>query len=654
MEKRAQVVSAGEREHVIDGEWVSPATNPFGHVCCDCGLGHMVEYALVDALSGQEVAMPAGAVLVLKFNRDAGLTGEARTRWINYEKLDVLRTTPQVPRYERTVQTDPLRTPTAQGVGPAAFGGGLAAGISSAARDLEAIAREQREKADRTATVELMTGLDGVEAALSQGERDAQGQEVRRGFLVRKGKEAVETDPATVLQDYDTRAAALKARLGTDEQRAAADLLIAQRKGQLNLQLQRHIAAETRRYQVEVDQAKLDSGLNRAINSFQDPEAVKAELQTGAAVILSDTSASPEEIETRLGAWRSSVHGSIVERIANDDPQQAQEYFAANKDAIVDAKVRGRLEKMLEPLVDAQRGSTIAGEVFARAGDSGSLLDMLQEVREKHANDPEVRKHAEVELRGLYSAREEEKRQEIDTAERAVTSAIAKAVLAGRTPTRKDVPNHLWNRLAGVAPERVVQLVDNMAQRQERGVSESQETLTTWGELKRNPERLRSVNLDALLVAGQLSPRHYQDLIGDQVAINQGKGERELTLRSDKAVIDTVLKSAGITASKNPDRYDAFHDELNNRMQQFKAEHGKVPNQAEKEALARGLLATVAQDVSWWPLDRDVAAFEADPERVVIPDADRAAIAERLRVRGLDASDENVRRVYLNAKSRGQ
>lgn len=63
--------------HALDGEHIAIKESPFGHVCCDCGLGHWVEYCLVDE-DAQPIAWPEGAILVMAWKRAEDLTAEHR------------------------------------------------------------------------------------------------------------------------------------------------------------------------------------------------------------------------------------------------------------------------------------------------------------------------------------------------------------------------------------------------------------------------------------------------------------------------------------------------------------------------------------------------------------------------------------------------
>lgn len=61
----------------VDERFVAMTENPFLHGCCDCGLFHKVEYKIVDA-EGNELEIPAGAMLALRFSRDEGQTEHFR------------------------------------------------------------------------------------------------------------------------------------------------------------------------------------------------------------------------------------------------------------------------------------------------------------------------------------------------------------------------------------------------------------------------------------------------------------------------------------------------------------------------------------------------------------------------------------------------
>jgi hypothetical protein len=554
-------------------------------------------------------------------------------------------TSPVVPRYERTERTDALRTPRAQGLGSEAFGGGFAQGLGQASGDVLNALRQERQKADRTAAIASRTALDQAEVDLLY--------DPEQGALAKRGRDSFGL-PEPTLQTFDERAAEIERGLTTAEQKETFRLLAGQRRVQVDKQLQRHVASEMRSYAAETTKASLEGTLNNVARHYQDPERIDQERKFGLAVLMSEADNQglpPEVVKLKADTWESMVHQAVIDKLAIDSPQRAKDYFEANRDLLLPGQA-ATVERTLKPLVEAQQGQEVAGEIFY-ADESTSLAEMLKQVRDRFPDDPGVVKAASSEIRGLYSAREEAQRQAVDEAEKEVYAAIAQAKLAGRTPRRGDVPRDAWAQLARVSPESVDKITSALESgQQSRSNRPDNEQLTTWGLLKTDPEALTATNLDALLVEGKITQSHYSDLLTDQVAIRQGKGEKEFTILSNKAAVDTVLKAVGISQTKQPERYAKFYEAMNRRLKLFETENGKPPKQEEVTTMARGLLTEVSQDVSFWPIDRSVPAFEADVGTVRVPAADKAAIAMALQANGLPVTEETISRLYLELKSR--
>jgi len=555
-------------------------------------------------------------------------------------------TTPTVPRYEPTEKTAALQTPRAQGVGPDAFGGGLARGLGQASGDYLSVLKQEKDRADATATLERRVGLDTKETELTWGTDDSP------GFLRREGKEVFGL-PEKVLSDYDLYIGKQEAQIPNEEQRKAFRLFAQQRRNSLNTNLQRHISTESEKYAKQANEAALKSTLNNVALYYNDPQRIEQELRFGLGVIESNTenaSIPREAVDQRRELLTSMMHKTVIGRLAEDSPLRAKAYFEANKDRLTGDDA-AKIEATLKPLAEAQQGMDAAGEIFYGAGEDVPLADMLKTVRERHPDNPNVVKAASAEIKGLYAAREEANKQAIDAAESAVYASIAKVKLAGGVPRRGDVPQADWNRLAQVAPEKVEQILSSMTTGQ--GSQPSTDQITTWGLLKTDPKTLTKINLDSLLVKGKLNQGQYKDLITDQLAIRQGKGEKEITILTNKAAVDTVLKAVGITQNKNPERYAKFYEAMNRRMKAFETENGKAPKQEEITNMARGLLFEVSQDVNWWPIDKSVPAFEADTEKIRVPAKDQAAITQKLKTRGIPVTEATIREVYLEAQKRG-
>jgi hypothetical protein len=68
-EGKFQTKNGEEAVQGEDGGWYQPTVNPFGHGCCDCGLFHQVEIALIDE-EGNQIPFPEGTAVALRFTRD--------------------------------------------------------------------------------------------------------------------------------------------------------------------------------------------------------------------------------------------------------------------------------------------------------------------------------------------------------------------------------------------------------------------------------------------------------------------------------------------------------------------------------------------------------------------------------------------------------
>lgn len=558
-------------------------------------------------------------------------------------------TTPQVPRLEPTVKTESFNTPRAQGLSPEAFGLRAGEALQQVGNLGFAIVKEEREKANRTAAIKSRTDLDQLELDLSWG------TEEKPGFLRKRGKDTFSITEPT-LKTFEERAAEIEKSLTTPEQKEAFRSLSAQRKVEIDKQLQRHVYGEIQNYSAEANKASLESTLNNVALHFDDPERVEQERKFGLGVILTDTDTKglpPEVIKARKDKWNSSVTEAIVSKLMIENPTKAKEYMEANADTLL-PNTKASLEKQLKPLAAAQMGLDAANEIF-QSDPQGGIDTLMKQMRERFKNDPSALKAGEAELKSMISERETARKGEIDTAKNEVYGYIAQVQLAGRIPKISDVPKDVWARLSKVDPEAVDQITDEIRRERESAndrakTQASIDTLTTWGLLKGDPAALSNTNLDALLAKGRLTNDQYKDLIDDQAKLrNDRSGERAATIISNQEAVDTLLKAVGIKQKNDPEKYMKFQEKLHQRLKSHRAATGKDANQDEIVKMSRGLLAEVTQE-GW--INRDKPIFEIDPEKVVIPKGERDVITKALRANNRPTDEATVRQVYLEMQFR--
>ena len=572
----------------------------------------------------------------------------------------------QVPRLDPSSVEAPIavRAPRAQAPGADAFGAGLGEGLSKVGRTAQTILNEEKEKVDRTAAIVSRTQLDQADVDLLY--------HPEKGALAKRGKDAFSLAEPT-LAAFDTKAGEIEKGLTSEEQKTAFRLLAGQRRIEVEKQVQRHISGEMKAYAEEANKASLESTLNNVISHHQDPDRIEQERKFGLAVIMSDTANKglpPEAVKMKVATWDSMIQRAVIEKLTVDNPVKALEYFTANKDRMLPTDAT-KVESALKPLVKEVEINAAVDEVFAAALPTATRAELVATVQQKYKDKP-WRKEAESEIRRLHADREAAQKEVVEAAESKVYAIIAKVKLDGKVPKKGDVPPDVWAELAKVAPEKVSEIADKIrggqehatdrnraatdrdrAERDRRDTRATTESLTTWGMLKSNPETLRSVNLDKLLGSGQITKAHYQDLITDQLAIKQGKGEHEAKLLSDKAAVDLVLSAAGIDDKKQPEKAAKFYDALSSRMKLFAAENGKQPKQEDVKNMARALLGEVSRDVNFWPIDKTVRVFEAETKTVRVPTVDRVAIVQALKKNKQPVTEDAIRNLYIERKNRG-
>lgn len=580
---------------------------------------------------------------------------------------------PVVPRYEENqVQTSPFSAPRAA-PGGVDFSG-LNQGLKQTTGILGEIAGQERAKADRTAVLDSRNQLDKAETDILYNPQT--------GALNQKGKNAFGL-PEPTLKSFDETVSTISGTLSSKEQKDAFTQLAAQRRVDVDRQLQRHVFGEMRTYSDEQNKASLASTLNNVAQFSADPARVQQEMQFGLAVIMSDTETHGQDgtyQKLRIDAWKSSVHETVLNKLMNENAVTVSDYLEANKADMLPADVT-KMEKTLKPLATKQIGMDTALELAKNLGTT-PLIDVLGMARERLKKNTDALNIAEVQLHQMEAERRDQVKQVKEQTAAPIYKIIADIQASGRAAKLSDIPKEQWTELIKNAPEEAGKIQDSLrrevqaeqdrterkADREERRLDRKErelerkqnqvtaDNLTTWGALKLDPETLKKTNLDAIYVQGKMNRTQYQDLIIDQLAIKQGKGEHEARVLSNKQAVDTVLHSVGIISDPKDkdasDKYMKFYEKLNGRMKSFEIETGAKPKQEDVVRMSRGLLAEVSQDRAFW--NKTVHVFESDPAKVIVPKADRTAITNALKKSGRPVTEDTIRSLYLEKQTRGK
>jgi hypothetical protein len=545
-------------------------------------------------------------------------------------------TTPVVPRYEPTERTSALQTPRAQGVGADAFGGGLARGVGQAAGDYMGYLRQEKEKADRVAAIESRTALDQVEVDLLY--------DPNKGALAARGKDAFAL-PEPVLQKYGERTAEIERNLTTPEQKETFRLLAQQRRVEMDKQLQRHVSGEMKIYAQETVKSSLASTLNNIATHYQDPARLEQERKFGLAVLMTDADNQglpPASVKLKAQTWESMVHSAVIDKIAIDSPLRAKDYLEANRENMLPGEVT-KIEASLKPLAEAQEAQAAADEIFYGAPDE-SIDNLVKTARERFVGNPDVGKAAENQIRSLYTTRKEAERQAVTDAEDTVYGAIAKVKQGGGVPTKADVPQAAWNRLAQVSPDSVLKIMDYLSVK--KTTEETPGQLQNWANLVSDPQSLMAANLDEIYAKGLLADARYMDLVRKKKEIKDDP-DKDVALRTELQTVDQVLKGASL--KKGTEKYTQAMDYIEGRKRAFQMSSGRGPTRKELEDITREALYVSGGD-DWKPFN-EKPAYQMTIEDV--PSAEREGIRKALSDRGYPSDDAWVISSYvrfLNSK----
>lgn len=405
-------------------------------------------------------------------------------------------------------------------------------------------------------------------------------------------------------------------------------------------------------------------------------------IQTNLRQFAASTGKPPEWVAAQEMRYTTALHASVIAGLVQSDPAKAQEYFTANKGQIDGAR-HDEIGKTINATAAVNDGDKAAGEVWGAAGprnyNEPVQLDKLEaQLRERFANDAPRRQA------GIAALRE---RAAAHNAAQAETNAgntnAVYAQLDGGRPLAQVMRTPQWLALPATEQHKIMlQRESEAAARESRAAAAEQREFTR--EQRRERQMLLS-NGDAYLRYSdpEVLARMTRPQVEATRAVFGMEGAQHLLARFDqlqkpgavaearidKQDFDHIAETMGLDPfnAKSPDKKKAL-GELQFRVEQLiniAQQTKKQPlTRDEKMALMQGELARqVTVNPGWFGFSRDVPVIQLSPTeaaRVVVPEAEKARIAEALRA--MNASDpknpayapteDNMRRLYLARQSR--
>lgn len=527
----------------------------------------------------------------------------------------------------------------------------------------------QAGRAAGTIAIDIQRDVNRSRVEETTMEAEKARNKVVTDFVQLQGKDALSSDIYTkYTADYDKTLSDLRGTLSNDAQRRAFDQYTLRYRADMSTKLNAHIFDQQKKYDTQVQEGRrVIAGETMALN-WNNPQAIAEGRQSIIDSVKTQLKGAPDDyvVAGTIEALSNAHNGVVATAIDQNNYAYAKKYLE-QFGAEIDQATRGRLEKAIQ-IGDTQvAGQAAARDVIANTGSDWTLKAVDDALVSKYSNDPKTLEVARSEARYLDQLRKDAKAQSETRLLMPVQDAIGTAVTQGQLINRSDA-QALLAPLRASAPDLYLQAATKIDQhndqiRAERNAAEKlakqrhedavkiglkgdEVSTASWYTLKTDPAKLRTVDLFDLRKQGLIGQKHFDDLVGDQQKLREGKIE-ENTLLSDKAAVDIVLKEAKITTDgKNVTGsdatnlalfYQAYNDRINNAGGSAKL------TQNEKMNIARGLLKEVKVERKFW-FDTTERVFKLSVEDV--PVKDRQQIESALRSQNIPVTNSNILRMY--------
>jgi hypothetical protein len=350
-----------------------------------------------------------------------------------------------------------------------------------------------------------------------------------------------------------------------------------------------------------------------------------------------------EQVQAEVNKNLSALHLAQISKLAESNPQKAQEYYDANK-AEVGFTQQPRVEEILRKEVDNQFATTFAAQ---QAGKT--LSEQLSAAGE--IKDPNRREKALQEVKNNHAMVEQAKRER----EQAVSDQAWQLVGQG-----KRVPESV---LASMDGKERVQLQEHLRARAERITKGTpiKTDMATYIDVRERLAAGENVNLKAL--TEKIAPAQMEQLLDIKSAVGKA-GSKQDGMLTDEQRINTALTGMGIDKKKDPNAAGQFSVEVDRRVRAASAAKGDKPlTPDEKQKIVDDVSLDKVFVDGWWS-DTQKPLYSLKPEEMgkayvtvggknvplsTVPLADRAEITRARRARGLPTTEQAIVETYMRA-----
>lgn len=525
---------------------------------------------------------------------------------------------PTVPSYSPQVSNAPLRggenttraIPTAAGSTAGAIGGALT-GLGEVGDRIQ-----QRRDLDEAFRVETKVLSD-----YSEFEQNL--RKTRRGAAAKD-----------VVNDVDKWWSKLDETYGADVSPQVKQLTmksLARARAQALESTGRYQMAEEDRAQTESFTAVNGQEIQRAITDGR-PEVIagaKGKIDAAVNVFGATRGWTPEQLAAEKQKWTNTLHVQAVTSLVDTNPEAAKKYFEDNRSEI-DSGNHARMEKIINNAV-TDRAATENAAKWATMPFEQAIS------KASEITDPEERKKTIAAVKELQS----EKNIANSLREKEASDKVWQMVASGVPLNR--LPKATLEQMDGKERVQVNSYFEAERKRREaeaKGAAEKTDP-AVYGKvldmIRADPRGTRPESFSGLSRSDIRSLQNHRDsLLG-------AKPGKEAEVATAEQQMGGYINTMGLKAEQK----GAFQKTAYDAFEAYRAANGKEPNYEERQKILDRTSMQIVTDygVLW---DTKKPFFEATPEQranyvnKTIPESERKAIAEALRIEGKPYSLMNV------------
>jgi hypothetical protein len=534
---------------------------------------------------------------------------------------------------------------------PEDFGGGQAAKpfeLSDTTRAATAIYQQQKQDAN-----EIAVTAAAARASAAETNRLWNPQS---GAMTRKGLDALQAQD-DAQKGFQEDMQDIESGLSNDEQKLAFRRIAAAHGTALNDTLTRHVAQEKETYDTETTNGFVTNERNAAIANYTDPQRITESIgnqQAALADYARRTGKPAEWLQQQATQAASDTHVAVIDRLlANEQDTAAQAYRDAHRDQIL-GSAAAQVDKAVE------EGSSRAASQHAAAtilSEGGTLTEQVAKARALAEKDPRVADLTEARLR----------KNDAETKEAAREQAEASMTTAGNILDRTggnvaSIPPSMWTTFSPSQKASLKSYGDAI-----QGGGSVKTDWSTWVSLRdlaSNPKtRQQFLNLDPMSYRSRLGDAQFQEITGLREGLRTKDAAAESTaddIGRVHSIISGSLKGIGVgidPKKRAPDAeisdvvYRSVDAQIESLQERTKTKATtKQIQEITDEILTQHLVQAPGR--FWGTNEETKRTFQVQPtdELVVtakdIPPADRTAIAQSLRSRGLPATPDAIVAAY--------